>query len=49
MKICLIHKFSLKKKKLVSNRYNGIESSFDTSKTETVLNSNNNNTLLNKK
>ena len=31
------------------NIYNDIESSFDTSKTETVLNSNNNNTLLNKK
>ena len=36
----------LEKKELVSNRYNGIESSFDTSKTETVLNSNNNNNYI---
>ena len=31
------------KKELVSNRYNGIESSFETSKTETIINLNNNN------
>ena len=38
--------FIKEKKELVSNRYNGIESSFDTSKTETVLNSNNNNNYI---
>ena len=35
--------FIKEKKELVSNRYNGIESSFETSKTETIINLNNNN------
>ena len=35
--------FIKEKKELVSNRYNGIESSFETSKTETIVNLNNNN------